>query len=81
MLVVQLVNSPYFAPLVELVKSFYTSSEDAEKAPMKDTGQKPTILLPIQYVVLLKCYLLIADSVQDIDAVMSEAHGMRYCEF
>ncbi|XP_074599802.1 lambda-crystallin-like [Brevipalpus obovatus] len=91
-LVAHPVNPPYFVPLIELVKSPYTSDEitDKARALMIDVGQKPVVLNKevqgfavnrIQYVILMECYRLIADgviSVEDIDAVMSEGLGMRY---
>lgn len=91
-LVAHPVNPPYFVPLIELIKSPYTSDEATAKARalMIDVGQKPVVLNKevqgfavnrIQYVILMECYRLIADgviSVEDIDAVMSEGLGMRY---
>lgn len=79
-------------PLVELVKSPWTSDEVVEKVRhlMLDVGQRPVVLnkeVPgfavnrVQYAILMECYRLIEDKVlspEDVDAVMSEGLGMRY---
>lgn len=91
-LVAHPVNPPYFVPLVELVRSPWTSDKvvTTVRNLMKEVGQKPVVLNKevqgfavnrIQYAILQECYRLIDDKVlspEDVDAVMSEGLGMRY---
>lgn len=86
------VNPPYFVPLVELIRTPWTSPETVEKVRtlMIQVGQRPVVVNKevegfivnrMQDAIFAECYRLVDDgviSVEDIDAVMSEGLGMRY---
>ncbi|XP_015783375.1 lambda-crystallin homolog [Tetranychus urticae] len=91
-LIVHPINPPYFIPLVEIIKSPWTSEEVTLKARtlMDEVGQKPVvankevlgfIVNRIQFAIFAECYRLIEDKVispEDVETVMSEGLGMRY---
>ena len=91
-LVVHPINPPYFIPLVEIIKSPWTSDSVTTRARnlMDEIGQKPVvankevlgfIVNRIQFAIFAECYRLIEDKVispEDIETVMSEGLGMRY---
>ncbi|KAG1679911.1 Lambda-crystallin [Nymphon striatum] len=86
------VNPPYLVPLVEIVRSPWTSDTAANTAKelMEQIGQAPVMLnkeLPgfalnrIQYAILNECWRLVEDEVmsaEDVDVVMKSGLGCRY---
>lgn len=87
------INPPYFVPLVEIVPAPWTSLDATQKVRnlLQQVGQKPINMTReiegfavnrIQYAILNEAFNLVKDEVispEDIDSVMKDGLGMRYC--